>query len=279
MTVWVILLSPFAGYLVYYLVRRMLKARRQRRREALRARPFPAEWRHTLEEQFPLYRRLPPDLQRRLEGHIQVFLQEKVILGRGGFTVTDAVRVLIAAQACLLILNRPDDYYPGFETILVYPETYAAPVTHQDGYLQTESEDSRAGESWHRGPVILAWNEVLQGARNSGDGHNVVMHEFAHKLDEENTYMDGLPILPDHTQQQDWATVLSEAFNHLRETPDAVIDDYGATSAAEFFAVVTEAFFEKAPQLKHTHPALYQQLQRYYQLDPVEWDATASRSE
>ncbi|GAB3113401.1 zinc-dependent peptidase [Aestuariicella hydrocarbonica] len=272
MILYVILLSPVVGYLLYRWGGQWLRARKRKQRAVLMSAPFPQAWRQVLADDFPLYRKLPVDLQRKLEGHINVFLQEKVFVGCSGFSITDEVRVLIAAQACLLILNTGVEYFPGFETILVYPQTYVANVTERDGALHSESVSARAGESWHRGPVIVAWDQVIQGARDGRDGHNVVMHEFAHKLDEENNRMDGLPILADRSQYQDWATVLSREYERLCQHHDDVIDSYGATSAAEFFAVVTEAFFEKPVQLKHKHPELYQQFQRYYRLDPVLWE-------
>ena len=249
----------------FYFDKRKIKSR-ELKRIKLQAQPLPDEYVHILQTKFPLYSRLPSDLQRRLTGHMQVFLAEKDIIGRGDFAVTDTVRVLIAAQACLLILNRPGNYYPGFRSILVYPETYVANSTHRDGMLQVTATSTRAGESWQRGPVILAWDHVLQGARDSRDGHNVVMHEFAHKLDEENAAMDGLPLLPTPEQYKQWSEVLNAEFilqqQKLADGADDVIDSYGATSPAEFFAVVTETFFEKPHQLAHRHPKLYEQFKQ-----------------
>ncbi|WP_439134901.1 zinc-dependent peptidase [Pseudomaricurvus sp.] len=271
MMIYLVLLTPIAVYLLYWCLVRLLKHRKQQRRLALRAEPFPQRWQQWLQSDFPLYQKLPVDLQRKLEGHINVFLNEKVFVGCADFEITDEVRVLIAAQACILILNTGDGYFPGFETILVYPETYVANVTHQEGVLHTNATSARAGESWHRGPVIVAWDQVVRGAKDDRDGHNVVMHEFAHKLDEENNRMDGLPVLSDRSQYKEWARVLSKEYERLCQHHDDVIDAYGATSAAEFFAVVTETFFEKPTQLKREHPKLYQQFRLYYQLDPVEW--------
>jgi Mlc titration factor MtfA (ptsG expression regulator) len=261
----------------FYFDKRKIKSRKLKRIK-LQAQPLPDEYVHILQTKFPLYSRLPSDLQRTLKGHMQVFLAEKDIIGRGDFEVTDTVRVLIAAQACLLILNRPGNYYPGFRSILVYPETYVANSTHRDGMLQVTATSTRAGESWQRGPVILAWDHVLQGARDSRDGHNVVMHEFAHKLDEENAAMDGLPMLPTPEQYKQWSEVLNAEFilqqQKLADGADDVIDSYGATSPAEFFAVVTETFFEKPHQLAHRHPKLYEQFKQCYLLDPKAWFAS-----
>ncbi|WP_293749110.1 M90 family metallopeptidase [uncultured Paraglaciecola sp.] len=258
----------------FYLDKRKIK-QRELKRIQLSAQPLPPEYLHILQSQFPLYARLPDELQNKLAGHIQVFLAEKDIVGRNGLEIKDQIRVLIAAQACLLILNRPGNYYPGFRSILVYPETYVASSTRTEGMLHITGTSTRAGESWHRGPVILAWNHVLQGARDSRDGHNVVMHEFAHKLDEENAAMDGLPLLPTAQQYQQWSQVLNAEFNVQQQKwangVDDVIDSYGATSPAEFFAVVTETFFEKPHQLEHHHPELYEQFKQCYLLDPKQW--------
>jgi Mlc titration factor MtfA (ptsG expression regulator) len=257
-----------------YLDKRSIK-RREFKRIQLRSQPLATEYLHILQTEFPLYLRLPNELQCKLAGHIQVFLDEKDIVGRNGLEINDKIRVLIAAQACLLILNRPGNYYPGFRSILVYPNTYVASSTRTEGMLHITDTSTRAGESWHRGPVILAWDHVLQGARDSRDGHNVVMHEFAHKLDEENAAMDGLPLLPTAEQYQQWSQVLNAEFSvqqqNLADGVEDVIDSYGATSPAEFFAVVTETFFEKPHQLERQHPKLYQQFKLCYLLDPKQW--------
>lgn len=268
--IYAVLLVPLAGLVLFFVWQRYRRQRQQQRRQRLSARRLPPQWQQLLADEFPLYRTLPADLQRKLEGHIQVFLDEKVFVGCDGFVITDRVRVLIAAQACVLILNIPGDYFPGFETILVYPQTYVAATRYYDNGLQTDTVDARAGESWHRGPVIVAWDQVVRGAAR-GDGHNVVMHEFAHKLDEENHHMDGLPVLADAQQYPAWAQVLSAEYERLCREGDDLIDDYGATSAAEFFAVITEVFFERPRALQQRHPELYHQLQHYYQLDPASW--------
>ena len=243
----------------------------------MQQKPLPDHCQAILQHDFALYRKLPAESRAKLQGHINVFLDEKVFVGCNGMEITDRVKVLIAAQACLLILNKPTDYYPGFESILVYPDTFVVPVTQRGGMVHSESVSVRTGESWHRGPIVLAWDQVLQGARDERDGHNVVMHEFAHKLDEENWSMDGLPVLAHPEQYAPWKQVLTEAYEQLHRAIERdkydVIDDYGATSPAEFFAVVTETFFEKPTELKHQHPELYAQFRAYYQLDPIQWGA------
>jgi len=262
-----------------YLDKRSVK-QRELKRIQLRSQPLTPEYLHILQTEFPLYLRLPNELQSKLAGHIQVFLDEKDIIGRNELEINDKIRVLIAAQACLLILNRPGNYYPGFRSILVYPNTYVASSSRTEGMLHITGTSNRAGESWQRGPVVLAWDHVLQGARDSRDGHNVVMHEFAHKLDEENAAMDGLPLLPTAEQYQQWSQVLNAEFivqqQKWADRDDDVIDSYAATSPAEFFAVVTETFFEKPQQLERRHPQLYEQFKQCYLLDPKQWSGAKS---
>lgn len=273
--IYCLLSLPVVGIFLWYFIQQRRKVIRIQRRDKLKKQVVPTQWQELLSNEFSLYNKLPDDLKETLTSHMQVFLDEKEIVGRNGFEVGENVKVLIAAQACLLILNRPGDYYPGFRSILVYPETYIANSTHSEGMLQITSTSTRAGESWHRGPVILAWNHVLQGARDSRDGHNVVMHEFAHKLDEENASMDGLPLLPTVSQYKQWSEVLNAEFKiqqqKLADGVDDVIDSYGATSPAEFFAVVTETFFEQPHQLTRLHPLLYDQFKQCYKLDPIKW--------
>lgn len=248
---------------------------RGRKRSRLRRRPLPPEAIKILERNVGLYRFLPDDLKAKLHGHINVFLDEKRFTGCDGLTISNEVSVTIAGIACLLLMNRPATYFPGFSSILVYPGSYRTTQVSYDGQLEVQHESHRAGEAWHRGPVVLSWNDTLNGAANVGDGYNVVLHEFAHKLDEENAGTNGSPILEDRNQYATWATVLSEEFEALGKRvatgKNDVIDDYGLTSPAEFFAVATESFFEKPAAMKRRLPALYDQLKRFYGLRPVEW--------
>jgi len=205
-------------------------------------------------------------------------MEEKQFEGCDGLVITDEIRVAIAAQACLLLLHRDTDYYPDFKSILVYPSTYYSRITEED----EQAAQGLAGQSWLRGPVILAWDSVLGGVSNPSDGHNVVFHEFAHKLDEENGLADGVPPLcvkctpPEQlSRYRSWAQILSKEYAELCQATQAgqksVLDEYGATNPAEFFAVVTECFFEKPRPLRQQHPALYDELKRFYQQDPAEW--------
>jgi len=259
----------------FFLVPRVIRLRKQKRREELAAQPFPENWRELLRQRFPLYKQLPVQLQSRLEGFIHIFLDEKVFLGRGGMTINDEVRLLISAQACLLILNKATDFYPGFRTILVYPDVYQAQALQNQHGVVSQHQQLRAGESWHRGPVVVAWSSVVEGAEDPEDGANVVFHEFSHKLDEEDSVMDGTPVLETRQQYSEWVRAFSTEYEQLVEQVAHHhahdIDAYGAHSPAEFFAVVTEAFFEQPQQMSQQHPALYQQLRDFYALDLLCW--------
>jgi Mlc titration factor MtfA (ptsG expression regulator) len=235
-----------------------------------------SEYIEILVSKVPLYSRLPHEMRTIMQGCINYFLAEKVFVGCNGFVITDEVRLTIAGNACLLVLNRNKRYFHGFESILVYPETYSAKQVRYDGLVETQGDSLRAGESWHRGPIVLAWSDVAYGSANAEDGHNVILHEFAHKLDEENKLMDGLPILREPAHYKEWSAVLTKEYaEFLRRTEQGkndVIDEYGSISAAEFFAVATESFFEKSRYMRKKLPKLYHQFETFYGLDPAGWE-------
>jgi Mlc titration factor MtfA (ptsG expression regulator) len=249
----------------------MLGLFRRRRRARLRALPFPPAWRAILARNVPLYVHLPRDVQRELEGHVQVLLAEKYFEGCGGLTLTDEMRVTIAAHAALLMLRREPHYYPDLISILVYPSSYLVPTEDRHGGIVTESVEERLGESWRRGVVVLAWDEARAGARSTDDGTNVILHEFAHQLDTEDGSADGVPLLDRPSDYVTWARALAPEYARLRERPDeSILDTYGAEDPAEFFAVATEAFFEMPHELRERHPRLYAELSRFYRLDLAE---------
>lgn len=248
----------------------------EHRRARLRARPFPPEWREILRRRVPYVRALPADLQLRLKQHIQVFLAEKPIIGCRGLVVTDEMRVTIAAQACLLILNRPDGYYPKLRQILLYPAAFLVDrVQAGFGGVQHERREALSGESWSRGQVILSWEDAAQDAAVPDDGRNVVIHEFAHQLDQQDGPANGAPALPTRARRDAWARVMSGEYARLKETMrlglPTLINPYGATDPAEFFAVISEVFFERPERLAAEHPELYQELGRFYRLNPLSW--------
>src|SRR5436190_14675598 len=250
---------------------------KQQRRRRLRARPFPKEWLKLIQRHVVFFSRLSASDRAELLGHIQVFLAEKRFEGCGGFTITDEVRVTIAAQACLLLLHRKTDYFPRLLTILVYPLTYVVEEKRQVGeHLWEEGVVIRLGETGRRmGSLVLSWDAVKHGAADPSDGKNVVLHEFAHQLDFENHAGDGMPGLATREQQLAWSEVMRSEFASLRVADQSgiptLLNTYGATDPAEFFAVSVEAFFEQPRALLARHPKLYAELQRYFNQDPVEY--------
>ncbi|MCV2368595.1 M90 family metallopeptidase [Roseateles oligotrophus] len=249
----------------------------RRRRQKLREQPFPQAWRRILRRRVPLVQRLPADLQLRLKQDIQVFLAEKPILGCGGLTVTDEMRVSIAAQACLPLLGARRGYYPQLKQILLYPGAFVVdrPV-NQAGGVQMEQRRALAGESWVQGQVLLSWSDVQAGAADPEDGHNVVIHEFAHQLDQAKGHANGAPQLASKQAYRQWSTVMQNEYDALRARlamgEAGLIDAYGATDPAEFFAVSSELFFERPLDLAQQHPALYGLLRDYYRINPLNWN-------
>lgn len=250
-----------------------------RRRDKLRARPLDPALLDTLEQNFAVFTRLSASDRAELVGHIQVFLAEKHFEGCDGLVLTDEMRVMIAAQACLLLLHRETDYYPELTSILVYPTGYTEEsVRHIGGGIWEEGPEDRLGHTAHRlGALVLAWDAASHGARDPSDGQNVVLHEFAHQLDFENRNADGTPSLQTRAQYLAWARVMSAELNALRVSEahglPTVLDGYGATNPIEFFAVATEAFFERPRAMKSRHPELYEELQKFFKQNPEEYSS------
>jgi len=249
---------------------------RRHRRLRLASGAFPSAWRKVLRRRMPLYRRLPADQQQNLCRHIQVFLAETPIMGCQGLKVSDDMRVLIAAQACLLRLGRaPSAGFPGVTQIQVYPSHFKVHRSHHDGSLVTETEDWLAGESWQEGRVILSWPDTVQGAREDRDGYNVVIHEMAHQLDQSKGRGNGMPQQRRKQDQREWTAAMADAYQRLcravRRGEETLIDPYGATNPEEFFAVACETFFECGPELQAWEPRLYAVLHRYFGVDTAQW--------
>lgn len=246
------------------------------RDQRLRQRPFPSQWEPALQRGVPVYGALTPEQQERLRKLVQVFIARKTFYGCAGLEVTDEMRVVIAAQACLLLLNNGKQVYPKLKSVLVYPAAFRVDrADHQeDGTVSSGGRDL-AGESWSNGKVILSWDSVERGVADFNDGNNVVLHEFAHQLDSESGSTNGAPALRSNSYRT-WSAVFSSHFDNLRHRAmrrrATVMDTYGATNPAEFFAVATETFFEKPHQLAERRPDLYAELRQYYQVDPRDWD-------
>ncbi len=247
------------------------------RQEILKT-PFPPEWRQLLTKLVVHYSYLAAEEKTTLEQMVQVFVAEKNFEGCNGLEMTDEIRVVIAAEACLLILGLPHDLYRKLLSILIYPSTVVVPRAKEGVFTQSplveRPELAISGQAFMRGPVILVWDAIKRDARHPELGHNVVYHEFAHILDMLDGVADGTPELDSREQYQQWAEVFSAEFRNLRTLSKrgqpTFLDAYGATNEAEFFAVATEYFFDKPVTMQETHLALYDVLGGFYRQDPAE---------
>ena len=237
---------------------------------------FKDEWIKLLTENLPVYSRLPSDLRPRLHERIARFISSTRFEGCNGLELTEEMILTVAAQACLLVINRDGEPYPELRNVYLYPSSFSSVQKSQDEFgIVTEGEIHRLGESWETGTVILSWSSVAHGASNIFDAENVTFHEFAHQLDHEDGATDGAPGLSSRQAYRSWARVFQENYADFRSLlengKETLIDPYGATNPAEFFAVVTETFFEKPRQLRKKRPELYAELKEFYGLDPEAW--------
>jgi Mlc titration factor MtfA (ptsG expression regulator) len=244
-------------------------------RDRLMAKQFPKSWLSIIESNLSIYKSLTSEQQKELLGYIQVFLKEKQFIGCLGLQITEEIKVTIAAIACLLLFGDRKTYFPNLRSVLVYPHAYIVNELIMNSYVVEERRVARLGESWTRDQLVLSWEQIQQDVLNWKDGHNVILHEFAHQLDQEDGQAEGVPILPRVLDYEVWKQVMSAEYLQLCDRVEngqkTVLDNYGATSPAEFFAVATETFFEKPKQLNQKHEVLYELLQRYYRLDPRQW--------
>ncbi|MBN1885295.1 MAG: zinc-dependent peptidase [Candidatus Krumholzibacteriota bacterium] len=248
--------------------------RRKKRREALKREAFPPRWLEVIERRVAYWHLLSTADKLELLGLVRIFLDEKRFEGCGGLEMNDTVRVVIASLACILLLHRETDVFPGLDSILVYPGEFSSPVEeYHDSGIVTQGFETREGESWGEGALVLSWDVVLEDAADASDGVNVVFHEFAHQLDDEATRAAGAGYLPDGDLSA-WTAVMDREYRELvedvEEGYDTFIDEYAAESPAEFFAVVTEYFFELPLDLEEEHPDLYDAMRLYYRQDPAE---------
>ena len=232
----------------------------------------------------PQYADLSSDEQKQLRDDIRVFIAEKNWEGCGGQAINDEVQVTIAAYACLLILHIEHNYYPNVESILVYPSGYQAKnrVADATGVVD-EAPAHLLGTAWKQGPIALSWIDAATGAADPKDGHNVILHEFAHKLDLLDGAADGVPRLESDREYDRWADVMHAEYEELVQQSEhgkaSLLDSYGATNAAEFFAVATECFFEKPVPMATTHTRLYEVMKAFYHQDPCVRIAGRSRTD
>lgn len=261
------------------------------RRQRIRRQPFPPAWRDILRRRMPAFAQLPADVQLQLKKLAQVLIAEKPFIGCAGLVVTDEMRVLVLVQAALLLLRRGAGYFPQLRQVLIYPGAFVVDRSNAGAAgLVHEERRTLAGESWQQGQVLLSWQDVLAGAADAHDGHNVVIHEFAHQLDQDSGAANGAPWLPEPARRARWAQVLGREFQALQdrlakrdsmsgsESEPGLIEPYAATNAAEFFAVVSELFFEKPAELALAHRALFAEFCGYYGVNPLHWiGSTATR--
>jgi Mlc titration factor MtfA (ptsG expression regulator)/Zn-finger nucleic acid-binding protein len=243
----------------------------KRRRRQLLAVPFPADWLSYIQKNVALYSLLTEAERARLRDDLRIFVAEKTWEGCGGLTITDEIKVTVAAQACLLLLGIEHDYFGRLRTILVYPAGYRPPEGELAPSGVVHEAVGRLGEAWYRGPLVLSWEAVRAGGQDHRDGHNVVLHEFAHQLDFLDGWADGTPPLKSPAQYRKWHEVMTAEYQRLvkesARSKATLLDDYGAANPAEFFAVATECFFEKPVHMERSHPRLYEVLREYYGQD------------
>ncbi len=253
---------------------------RSRRRKKILATPFPAAWERFLKKNVPHFRFLSAAEQTRLRDELRVFIAEKNWEGCAGLEVTDEMKVTIAAQASLMTLGLSGEPFRNVLSVLIYPSGYAAPEDRWYEGWSITGESGRLGESWYRGPVILSWDEVRRDSRRPGEGRNLVWHEFAHQIDMLDRSTNGTPPLADRQQRQRWHDVMTAEYEQLvtdaEEGRATLLDTYGASNEAEFFAVATECFFDCPVDLRAEHPGLYDLLRGYYGQDPAERETPRS---
>jgi Mlc titration factor MtfA (ptsG expression regulator) len=247
---------------------------RSRKRRELLATPLSPAQRAVVERLVPLVNRLPQPLRITLEGKMNLFLDQITFRGQNDLEVSEEMRLSIAAQACLLIVNSPV-WYDTLRNVLIYPSAFLTHRGTHDGHLIHDNRHATLGESWQRGPVILSWDHALHGGLDAEDGHNVVIHEFAHQLDGLSGHTDGIPILRKGQAYAGWESAMLDAFNdhakRIERGEHTLIDPYGATNHEEFFAEAIVTFFERAKALRSEEPALYAQLSELLALDPAKW--------
>ena len=230
-------------------------------------------WREALETLSFVAIYTDAELERLRELSV-IFLTEKSIVGGGDFQVTPLVRVAIAIQACVLVLNIDPHYLDGWENVIVYPDEFVTDLEFEDDAgVVHQRKEALAGEAVLGGPVVLSWPDVQAGADWSNAGMNLVIHEFAHKLDMRSGEANGCPPLRDETPPRSWQKAMNSAFGHFRSRlekgEETAIDPYAAESPAEFFAVLSEVFFSDPTLLLHEYPKIYELFSWFYKQDPA----------
>lgn len=226
-----------------------------------------ADW-QSIAKQLPILDRLSENERERLFELATLFLHHKSIQGAQDFEVTDTMRQSIALQACLPILNLGLEWYKGWSSVIIYPRSYTSKNTTTDEFgIVHEGHQHRSGEAWLRGPVILSWRDVKHAGEL--DGNNVVIHEFVHKLDMLNGRANGFPPMQSGMNPSDWTQIMQNGFEDFKRHPKAGINSYGATNPAEFFAVLSEVFFERPTVLQDAYPEIFELMVEFFQQNPL----------
>ena len=249
---------------------------KNQRRKTLVAEPFPRTWHAWLRGNVRHYQHLERQKRLRMLDVIQVFVAEKTWVGGSGFAVTDEMKVTVAGQAALLALGMDEPYYfDGVQSIILYEGPYEHPAQYHERFGIFAERVPVYGEAWYRGPIVLSWREVLSDGRDASGGRNVVLHEFAHYIDGLDGEVDGSPPLAGREARQMWYRVTEAEYLRLvgqaRRNEVSLLDYYGASNRAEFFAVATECFFEQPRAMQAQHGELYGVLRDFYRQDPALW--------
>lgn len=232
---------------------------------------FDEAWRPLLEREFVHWTLLRPAELARMESLVARFVAGTRFEAARGFTLTEDIEVLIAAQASMLLLGLELDEYPTLTSVIVHPSTVRLRGEHGvGGSLRSSAPRLLSGQAHYRGPVVLSWAAARRGARHPAGGQNVVYHEFAHQLDMLDGITDGTPPFgDDEAARQRWVDVCTTAYDSVRAAGSPVLRPYAGTNPAEFFAVATEVFFNRPLELREHEPALYAELGGFYRQDPA----------
>ena len=242
-------------------------------------RPLRDQYKSLLQTSIPFYRYLDTSQKRKLEKRMSVLLDEKIFEGCGGLSVTDEMKGAITAYAGLLIMEQTSDYYSDLRAILIYPDDYVAPVYQMHaGGVVSEGSERRQGESWDSGSIVLSWNDIRDSTLNRDNPHNLIIHEFAHQLDDQYGLSGGISFEGKPIQTDEWTHTLAKIYRDLMDAErfgrsDHPLDLYGATNPAECFAVVMEAFIESPRSLQNRYSGAYRLLADFFGFDPGRmWD-------
>jgi Mlc titration factor MtfA (ptsG expression regulator) len=250
---------------------------RNRRRQKLLADPFPPAWEAILRRNVGHYSRLSDAERARLRDHTRVLVAEKEWEGANGLVVTEEMKVTIAAQAGLLLLGLPEhDYFARVASVVVYPAGFEIPDRDEFGEIDDTFPAMAAdGQSVYRGPVLVSWGHALAEGRDPACGQNIVLHEFAHQLDDLDGVANGTPPLEDPAAAARWRAVMQAALDDHRASLDrgeeTFFTEHAGENETEFFADATETFYCCPADLREQYPDVYALLAAYYRVDPVTW--------